>query len=167
MASTNSRNHTDDSSINEHNSNRIVHFNVGGTKYDVAKSTIELYPNTMLARLISDKWQESPNQEIFIDRDGPRFRCVLDYMRDKKVDVPVGASSKGSVIHELFYFGFDVPEDSIMVSWEHYGAAVHMKMCEEKHKVDLEMLLQIHNFSGSSLNIKTCEKKDQVDPKLK
>jgi hypothetical protein len=49
----------------------VVHFNVGGTLYDVARDTLLKAPDTFLAKLVSDKWNEGQKQEIiFIDRDG-------------------------------------------------------------------------------------------------
>ena len=40
-----------------------VNLDVGGTKYRVSKSLIAQYPNTMLARLISDTWNNQEEQE--------------------------------------------------------------------------------------------------------
>ena len=85
----------------------IVCFDVGGTKYKVTRSTIDKYPNTMLSRMVSETWQANPTKEIFIDRDGSRFRFVLDYMRDSKVSLPVTDTTPSGVIQELEYFGFE------------------------------------------------------------
>jgi hypothetical protein len=57
---------------------RIVRLNVGGARYDISRTLIEGYPDTMLASLISERWQEDPTTEIFIDRNGQRFQYVLD-----------------------------------------------------------------------------------------
>ncbi|CAB9519416.1 PotAssium voltage-gated channel [Seminavis robusta] len=70
-------------------STKTAELNVGGSKYEVSRSLIEQYPDTMLARLVSETWQRD-EQEIFIDRSGLRFQYVLDYMRDKKVHVGLG-----------------------------------------------------------------------------
>lgn len=84
-----------------------VSFDVGGTKYRVSRSLIEIYPKTMLARLVSDTWQKDPDKEIFIDRDGDRFRYILDYMRHQKVSLPVTDLTKHALLQELEYFGFE------------------------------------------------------------
>jgi hypothetical protein len=39
----------------------------------------------MLARMASKTWQTDPEAAMFVDRDGERFRYILDYMRDGKV----------------------------------------------------------------------------------
>ena len=85
-----------------------VKFNVGGVKYEVSKSQIDLYPNTMLARSVSDQWRpDNVETEIFIDRNGNLFQYVLDYMRQNgKVHIPMTVS-KDALIDELAYYGFE------------------------------------------------------------
>lgn len=85
--------------------NQIVQLEVRGTPYEVSRTLLEADPNTMLARLVSERLEEDPKQVIFIDRDGDLFRYVLDYMRDKEVHLPPGVS-KAAVMKELDYFGF-------------------------------------------------------------
>mmetsp|Transcript_559 Transcript_559/g.742 ORF Transcript_559/g.742 Transcript_559/m.742 type:complete len:217 (-) Transcript_559:54-704(-) len=79
-------------------------FDVGGTRYKVSRSLLELHPDTMLFTSASERWQEGPESEIFIERDGTRFRFVLDYLRDGKVTLPV-TESKEAFIAELEYYG--------------------------------------------------------------
>lgn len=89
---------------------REVRFDVGGHHYKVSRSMLELYPHTMLARLISDDWNNSNNDDdknvIFIDRNGHRFQYVLDFMRDQEVNLPVTESIE-AIMNELEYYGFD------------------------------------------------------------
>ena len=69
----------------------IVRLNVGGTRYDVSRDTLERYEDSMLARLISKHWKEGnsdDNMPIFIDRNGRLFEFVLDYLRAGKVYLP-------------------------------------------------------------------------------
>ena len=104
-----------------------VKFDVGGTKYRVSRSLIEQYPESVLARMVSDTWQDDPEKELFVERDGLRFRCVLDYMRDKKVHVPVGVS-KAAVLQDLEYFGFTaIPDGAIDMECADNSAASHHK----------------------------------------
>jgi hypothetical protein len=35
----------------------------------------------MLGRLVSDTWNDDPEKEVFIDRNGDIFPYVLDYLR--------------------------------------------------------------------------------------
>ena len=124
----------------------IVKFNVGGTKYEVSRSLIEGHPHTMLARLVSDTWHENPGQEIFIERDGLRFRCILDYMRDRKAHVPMN-TTKASVLQDLEYFGFEgIPDDAIDVSCANLAAATHVVMVEENHEAHVNELAEIHFY---------------------
>lgn len=106
-----------------------VNLDVGGTKYRVSKSLIAQYPNTMLARLISDTWNNQEEQEekvLFIDRNGQRFQYVLDYMRDTKVHLPVGVTN-GSFLQELEYFGFqDIPSGAVESACANFEAAKHV-----------------------------------------
>jgi hypothetical protein len=55
-----------------------VKFNVGGRHYEVSRASIEKFPSTMLARMISETWQKEPEVTLFIDRDSDRFRFCLD-----------------------------------------------------------------------------------------
>ena len=105
---------------------KTIRLNVGGTKYEVAKSLIETYPDTMLATMISDHISKTEvlfldrnglrrgeHEELFIDRNGHRFQYVLDYMRDQNVYSMVGVSC-ASIRKEFDYFGFfNIPKDAI------------------------------------------------------
>ena len=83
-----------------------VKFNVGGTIYEVSRSLLERYPDTMLAKSASKRWQEDSMSEIFIERDGDLFRHVLSYLRDGRVALPLTASREGLML-ELQYYGLD------------------------------------------------------------
>jgi hypothetical protein len=89
-----------------------VRFNVGGTHYEVSRSLIESFPDTMLARICSETWQkddEDGNEPIFIDRNGERFQYLLDYMRDAKANLPITVSKEAFLL-DLKYFGFDIDD---------------------------------------------------------
>ena len=72
-----------------------VKFNVGGTIYEVSRSLLERYPDTMLAKSASKRWQEDSMSKICIERDGDLFRHVLSYLRDGRVVLPLTASRWG------------------------------------------------------------------------
>ena len=136
------------------NNSKTVRLNVGGTKYEVAKDTIEKYPGTMLARLISETWEGKDDKkrareedEIFIDADGLQFRFVLEYMRHQKVDLPMGISTK-SVLHNLQYFGFDsIHPDSVTLASSNMEAARHMILCDKERKQKKKELSWTVDFS--------------------
>ena len=43
--------------------------------------TVDKYSDSVLATLVSDTWQEDPEETVFIDRNGDTFAYVLDFMR--------------------------------------------------------------------------------------
>ena len=95
----------------------IVTFNVGGTNYQVARSTLQKYPDSMLATLVSERWAGSgkEGQPIFIDRDPVRFRYILDLYRDAQAVVPLTVSLQ-EMRKEAQYFG--LPEEAVCVAYE-------------------------------------------------
>eukprot|EP00588_Corethron_pennatum_P017250 CAMPEP_0194307088 /NCGR_PEP_ID=MMETSP0171-20130528/3973_1 /TAXON_ID=218684 /ORGANISM="Corethron pennatum, Strain L29A3" /LENGTH=407 /DNA_ID=CAMNT_0039058977 /DNA_START=65 /DNA_END=1288 /DNA_ORIENTATION=+ len=88
-----------------------VVFNVGGKEYKVAKSLLQQYPDCMLARMISEEWQQQrADEKLFIERDGERFGHVLDYLRDGCVTLP-SSVSKDALLQDLEYYGLPVNKD--------------------------------------------------------
>jgi hypothetical protein len=67
-------------------SDKTVKFNIGGLIHEVSQSVLDMHPDSMLAKSASELWKKE--SDIFIERDGARFRFVLDYMRDGKVNSP-------------------------------------------------------------------------------
>ena len=97
-------------------------FNVGGKSYVVSQSLLDQHPNTMLARLASETWngQGKEDEEIFIERDGERFRYVLDFLRDGKVLLPLSSEPKATFVEELEYFGIAYDSDASITSIQHF-----------------------------------------------
>ena len=58
-----------------------VKFNVGGRHFEVSRALIYEHSDTMLGKLVSDIWNEDPEEAVFIDRNGDIFVHVLDYLR--------------------------------------------------------------------------------------
>ncbi len=58
-----------------------IKFNVGGRHFEVSRDLIDTHSETMLGKLVSDAWQEDPEEVVFIDRDGDIFAHVLNYLR--------------------------------------------------------------------------------------
>jgi len=127
-----------------------VRFDVGGHHYTVSRSLLELYPDSMLARLVSDEWNESNDDGkpvvIFIDRSGRRFEYVLDYMRDHEVNLPMTESIE-AVKKELAYYGLMTASSSMSPSITggspaeagRIMAAMGGNMREERHGLDQEI----------------------------
>ena len=98
-------------------SSSTVQFNVGGKIYEVSRSLLEHHPNTMLARMASDTWrpgsgssggsEQNDGSALFIERDGDEFKYVLKFMRDGGTDALPPTVSKGTLLQELTYYGFE------------------------------------------------------------
>ena len=87
-----------------------VNLNVGGSEYKVSRLTLRRYPDSMLAKLVSAPWtSEESSEAIFVDRDGPRFQFVLDFLRDGRVHLPYSVS-KQALMTDFAYFG--LPQDA-------------------------------------------------------
>ena len=137
-----------------------ITFNVGGQSYQVSKSLLNSFPNSMLARMVSTDWMETDNDDttengkmIFIERDGTKFGLVLDYLRDSIVELPLTVS-KGAFLAELSYYCIDIDDPSSLVLYEsatliHGFQYLHDKVgktlssLEEKEK---ELKQQIHDI---------------------
>lgn len=94
--------------------------NVGGTRYEVSDSLLDRFPDSMLRKITSDIWNQSDddsdteeNREIFIERNGGRFKYVLDFMRDSKVALPLSVP-RLQFINDMEYYGLDFEESQII-----------------------------------------------------
>ncbi len=58
-----------------------IKFNVGGKHFEVSRDLMEEHSETMLGKLVSEAWQQDPEEQVFIDRNGDTFAYVLDYLR--------------------------------------------------------------------------------------
>jgi hypothetical protein len=76
------------SNIEKKAMSEIVNLNVGGIQYSAARNTIMKHEETMLAKLVSEKWNPNSEVPIFVDRDGERFKYILDFFRDGEILVP-------------------------------------------------------------------------------
>ena len=56
-------------------------FDVGGKLYKVSRALIDEHSRTVLGKLVSDTWNEDPEETVFIDRDGDIFAHVLNFLR--------------------------------------------------------------------------------------
>ena len=103
-----------------------VELNVGGVRHEVARSTLLHHPDFMLAVLVSERWDKSSGngsdkrEPIFIDRDGERFRFVLDFYRNCRAVVPTSAFA--AVEAEFDFFG--LPKTAITRDRIERGEAV-------------------------------------------
>lgn len=82
----------------------IAIFNVGGTRYDVAIDILMKFEDTLLAQLVVLKGNKNSQEPIYIERDGERFRYILDWYRDGRINVPKTDSIE-SIKSDALFFG--------------------------------------------------------------
>ncbi len=131
---------------------KVVKFNIGGQRYEVSRSLLRIYPESMIAKCASDEWQEDPDAEIFIEGDGDLFRYVLTYLRHGSVCLPI-TESKGALMKELEFYGIVVDEECIsntttdkimalstfkvaITELMNYTEALHVEYCCSKLALD-------------------------------
>ena len=71
-----------------------VKLNVGGQHFVTSVQTLRKDPNSMLAAMFSGTFDTKPSEDgsFFIDRDGKHFRFILNYLRDRELTLPEGAT---------------------------------------------------------------------------
>jgi uncharacterized coiled-coil protein SlyX len=91
--------------------------NVGGVRYETTRITLTRVPHSMLATMFGarlDMLRRDPKDgSIFLDRDGDRFRLVLDFLRDG------GTSQVAQTIRELP----GPQQEAMLIELEFYGLA--------------------------------------------
>ena len=91
---------------------KTVVLNVSGEKFEIQPEMFNEYPKTILAKEIQKHYKEdNVNDVLFINRCPTLFRFLLQFVRDKKVYLPVGVS-KASFLNEMNYYCFDNIEES-------------------------------------------------------
>ena len=58
-----------------------VQLNVGGVAYATTRATLERVGGSILAELCEMADEPAADSPIFLDRDGPSFRWILNYLR--------------------------------------------------------------------------------------
>jgi len=81
-----------------------VKITVGGNEYAVPSAVLKKYPDSVLAKEISEQLEKDPKSKIVFERDGVIFRHVLMYLRDGKVVLPASVP-KGKLLTELSFYG--------------------------------------------------------------
>jgi hypothetical protein len=77
----------------------------------------ERHPNSMLFRLVSERWEEKAYSEIPIDGYHDYFGYVLDFVRDGTVCLP-SSLLKSSFLKDLTYYEIDFDPDNVIVEMD-------------------------------------------------
>jgi hypothetical protein len=137
---------------------KIIQFNVGGMRYDIAEETLLNHADTMLAKLVSSKWKKGGNQEpLFIDRDGERFRYILDWYRDGQIIVPK-TIPVSALRNDALFFG--LPDDVVIEETQSFGDYVslfHGTVTRfQSLRISLLEMIQKNVADGIVVNIENC-----------
>ena len=68
----------------------IIDINVGGNVYTTSLASLTRFPDSMLGVMFSGRRSVAKDSRgnFFIDRDGPMFRYVLNFLRSSKLNLP-------------------------------------------------------------------------------
>ena len=90
--------------------NRIVSLNVGGTVYSTSVATLlshrDCFFEAMFARF-NTSHSEDEHGQVFIDRDGSRFRHILNYLRTGSCHLEPSLSNYSEILEEAEFFALD------------------------------------------------------------
>ncbi|XP_061593446.1 uncharacterized protein LOC133458009 [Cololabis saira] len=87
--------------------NAPVHIDVGGHMYTSSLATLTRYPESRISRLFDGTEPivlDSLKQHYFIDRDGPMFRYILNFLRTSKLLIPDDFKEYSQLCEEASFF---------------------------------------------------------------
>jgi hypothetical protein len=87
----------------------IVKLDVGGTLFSTTHSTLSAGGDTMLRRMLDSSIPTTagPDGRIFVDRDGERFRQVLNFLRDGSLPPGIPIEVLEALSREANFFCID------------------------------------------------------------
>ncbi|KAK1169717.1 BTB/POZ domain-containing protein KCTD4-like [Acipenser oxyrinchus oxyrinchus] len=88
----------------------MVTLNIGGYLYITQKQTLSKYPGSFLEEVANRKRQGVPidsKGNPFIDRDGPLFRHILNFLRTGELILPEGFQECGLLVREAEFYGLE------------------------------------------------------------
>ncbi|KAJ8300830.1 hypothetical protein KUTeg_022349 [Tegillarca granosa] len=88
---------------------RVIKVNVGGMVYTTTKSTLTKIHGSNIWRIFTGdvKCLKDERGTYFLDRDGPVFRFILNYLRSSKLITPQGYRELHLLREEADYYGLD------------------------------------------------------------
>jgi len=84
----------------------IIDLNVGGHVYTTSLSSLTRFPDSMLGVMFSGRRPVAMDSRgsFFIDRDGPMFRYVLNFLRSSKLNLPDNFQEYGQLMEEADFY---------------------------------------------------------------
>ena len=86
-----------------------VRLNVGGIEHHTSIETLRSCPGSFLEAFVSGRFETTKDNEgrLFIDRDGTRFRHVINWLRSGTVPAFESLSLYDEIIEEADFYGLD------------------------------------------------------------
>ena len=97
------------------NTHEMVRLNVGGELYMTTKATLMRYPDSMLGAMFSSSITTAQDDSgcYFIDRDGPTFRHVLNFLRCGQLVLPTDFVQLSLLAAEADFYRLEALIDAI------------------------------------------------------
>lgn len=92
--------------------------NISGNKFEVFRTTLEKYPNTLLGSVEKEFFYDDDTNEYFLDRDPELFRHILNFYRTGRLHYPKNECIT-AYDEELSFFGI-VPDLMADCCYEEY-----------------------------------------------
>lgn len=126
----------------------IVDLNVGGCLYTTSLDSLTRYPNSMLGIMFSGRrWiAKDSSGRFFIDRDGPLFRYVLNFLRSSKLNLPDNFQEFDQLMEEADFYQISRLIESLeeIKSAKSVAGNQIIRLSLDRDKHGLETLLTIY-----------------------
>lgn len=126
----------------------IVDLNVGGCLYTTSLDSLTRYPNSMLGIMFSGRrWIAKDSRgRFFIDRDGPMFRYVLNFLRSSKLNLPDNFQELDQLMEEADFYQISQLIESLkeIKSAKSVTGNQIIRLSLDRDKHGLETLLTIY-----------------------
>jgi len=114
--------------------NDLIRLNVGGERYTTTRATLTRYPRSMLGAMFSGTLATSVDEHgcFFIDRDGPMFRHVLNFLRSGRLALPSDFRQLDQLAVEAdFYQIEDLVKEIARLQTSAGGTGSHLEVCTD------------------------------------
>ncbi|XP_038052314.1 BTB/POZ domain-containing protein KCTD19-like [Patiria miniata] len=129
----------------------IVNLNVGGCLCTTTRSTLTRYPDSMMAAMFSGELEPSArdaNGAYVMDRDGPIFRHVLNFLRQGKLILPEDFKEWDLLASEADFYQVDTLVEAVKAEKYRRDATRSVNVGGYKYTMNLSALTR---YPGSKL----------------
>lgn len=147
--------------------NQIVNLNVGGIFFKTTMSTLMKDPGSFLASVVTDRQHAQKNEDgcIYFDRDGARFKHVLNFLRDGSIPEKVFHKMGEELMVEANFFQMESLQKALdLLTQKKAGSLTGVKDGEkfeeiaEKMDSIIESVQQLREICASNQNEKQLAK---------